>query len=99
MFDAPLDLSRACILLSNDDGIDANGLKTLEKIARTLSEDVWVVAPENEQSGASHSLTLRYPLRIRRLSERRFAVDGTPTDSVLLAVRHIMKDHPPDLVL
>ncbi|MDJ0951217.1 MAG: 5'/3'-nucleotidase SurE [Alphaproteobacteria bacterium] len=93
------ELARARILLSNDDGVHATGLKTLEKIARTLSDDVWVVAPEAEQSGASHSLTLRHPLRIRRLSDRHFAVDGTPTDSVLLAIRHILKDHPPDLVL
>ncbi|HLI11454.1 MAG TPA: 5'/3'-nucleotidase SurE [Alphaproteobacteria bacterium] len=94
-----LDLSRARILLSNDDGIEANGLKVLERIARTLSDDVWVVAPETEQSAASHSLTLRVPLRIRALGPRRFAINGTPTDSVLLAVQHIMKDGPPDLVL
>ena len=99
MFKAPLDLSHARILLSNDDGIYASGLKMLEKVARGLSDDVWVVAPETEQSGASHSLTLRNPLRIRRISDRRFAVTGTPTDSVLLAVSHIMRDHPPDLVL
>ena len=95
----PLKLKNARILLSNDDGINANGLKALERIAREISDDVWVVAPETEQSGAGHSLTLRDPLRIRRLSDRRFAVMGTPTDSVLLALRQIMKDHPPDLVL
>lgn len=99
MFEAPLDLSTARILVSNDDGIDAPGLKLLERVARRLSGDVWVVAPETEQSAASHSLTLRRPLRIRRLSRRRFAVDGTPTDSVLLAVQQIMKAHRPDLVL
>jgi 5'-nucleotidase len=71
----------------------------LEKIARSFSRDVWVVAPEIEQSGAGHSLTLRNPLRIRMLSPRRFAVDGTPTDCVLLAIRQIMKDRKPDLVL
>lgn len=95
----PLNLENARILLSNDDGINANGLKALERIAREISDDIWVVAPETEQSGASHSLTLRDPLRIRRLDERRFSVMGTPTDSVLLAIRQIMKDHPPDLVL
>ncbi len=99
MFEPPLDLARARILLSNDDGIEASGLKALERIARSLSEDVWVVAPESEQSAASHSLTLRVPLRIRQLSPRRFAVDGTPTDAVLLAVQHIMKERRPDLVL
>jgi 5'-nucleotidase len=94
-----LDLDTARILLSNDDGIHAPGLKVLEKAARRLSRDVWVVAPETEQSGASHSLTLQRPLRIRKLAPRRFAVDGTPTDCVLLAINHILADHKPDLVL
>jgi 5'-nucleotidase len=87
------------ILLSNDDGIHAPGLKTLEKIARELTDDIWVVAPELDQSGASHSLTLRDPLRIREISDRRFAISGTPTDCVLIAANHIMKDNPPSLVL
>jgi 5'-nucleotidase len=94
-----MELSRARILVSNDDGINAPGLKVLEKIARALSKDVWVVAPETEQSAASHSLTLTLPLRVRKISARRFAVNGTPTDSVLLAVNHILRDHKPDLVL
>lgn len=87
------------ILLSNDDGIHAPGLRTLEKIARELSDDVWVVAPELDQSGASHSLTLRDPLRIREISERRFAITGTPTDCVMIAANHILKGNPPSLVL
>jgi 5'-nucleotidase len=87
------------ILVTNDDGIHAPGLVVLEKIARALSDDVWVVAPETEQSGASHSLTIHRPLRMRTLGERRFTVDGTPTDCVLLAVNHILKDARPDLVL
>jgi 5'-nucleotidase len=87
------------ILLSNDDGINAPGLKTLEKIARGLSDDVWVVAPELDQSGASHSLTLRDPLRIREVSEKRFAISGTPTDCVMIAVNNIMKGVIPTLVL
>jgi len=87
------------ILLSNDDGIHAPGLKTLEKIARELSDDVWVVAPELDQSGASHSLTLRDPLRIREISERRFAISGTPTDCVMIAANHILKGNAPSLVL
>lgn len=94
-----IDLARSRILISNDDGIHANGLKALERIARTLSDDVWIVAPETEQSGASHSLTIARPLRIRRHAERHFSVDGTPTDSVLLAVNQILKDRAPDLVL
>lgn len=94
-----IDLGRARILISNDDGFHASGLKALERIARTLSDDVWVVAPETEQSGASHSLTITRPLRIRRHGERHFSVDGTPTDSVLLAVNQVLKDRVPDLVL
>ena len=99
MFKPPLDLAKARILISNDDGINARGLKVLERAARALSRDVWVVAPETEQSGASHSLTLQRPLRIRKLGPRRFAVDGTPTDSVLLAINHILKDRRPALML
>lgn len=99
MFKPLADLSAARILISNDDGIAAPGLKVLERVARTLSNDVWVVAPETEQSAVAHSLTIRQPLRIRRISRRRFAVDGTPTDSVLLGINHILKGKRPDLVL
>jgi 5'-nucleotidase len=87
------------ILVTNDDGIHAPGLGVAEKIARTLSDDVWVVAPENEQSGASHSLTLSLPLRLREIDSRRFAVTGTPTDCVMMGTAYIMKDKPPTLVL
>lgn len=99
MFNHPIDLAKARILVSNDDGINADGLARLEKIARELSDDVWVVAPEIEQSGAGHSLTLHQPLRFRPIEEKRFAVSGTPTDCVLLAINHIMADRKPDLVL
>jgi 5'-nucleotidase len=99
MFDASIDLAKARILLSNDDGIRAPGLDALERVARSLSDDVWIVAPELEQSGASHSLTLRRPLRIKQYGERRFSVDGTPSDAVLLGIKHIMKDKRPVLVL
>jgi len=87
------------ILCTNDDGIHAPGLKTLEKIAKDLSSDIWIVAPETEQSGAGHSLTLSHPLRVRKVNRRKFAVSGTPTDCVLMAVKHLMIDTPPDLVL
>ena len=92
-------LRKARVLISNDDGIHAPGIKVLEKVMRRLAGEVWVVAPETEQSAASHSLTIRRPLRIRQLSPRRFAIDGTPTDCVLLANNHLMKGSPPDLVL
>src|SRR5689334_16182197 len=99
MFDRPIDLKQARILLTNDDGIEARGLKLLHKVARGLCRDVWVVAPELEQSGASHSLTLHRPLRARRLGPRRFAVDGTPTDCVLLALKNLIRDKRPTLVI
>lgn len=87
------------ILVTNDDGIHGPGLEIAEAIARQLSDDVWVIAPETDQSGVSHSLSLQDPLRLRQIGDKRMAVKGTPTDCVIMAVRHVMKDTPPDLVL
>ena len=87
------------ILVTNDDGIHAPGLGTLEAIAGQLSDDVWTVAPEYDQSGVSHSLSLNDPLRLRQIAEKRFAVKGTPSDCVIMGVAHILKEHRPDLVL
>lgn len=87
------------ILCTNDDGIHAPGLKILEQIAKALSDDVWVVAPELDQSGVSHSLSLNDPLRLREIGPRHFAVRGTPTDCVIMGARHILRDKQPDLVL
>lgn len=87
------------ILVTNDDGIHAPGLAVAEKIARALSDDVWVIAPETEQSGASHSLTLTMPLRLRQVSDRHYAVAGTPTDCVMMGCLHLLKDEPPELIL
>ena len=87
------------ILLTNDDGINGRGLAYLEAAARRLSDDIWVVAPAEEQSGAGHSLTLTQPVRLRKHGDRRFSVTGTPTDAVMLALAHVMKDSPPDLIL
>jgi 5'-nucleotidase len=87
------------ILVTNDDGIHSHGITVLETIARALSDDVWVVAPESDQSGVSHSLSLNDPLRLRQISERHYAVKGTPTDCVIMGIRHILLDHKPDLVL
>lgn len=86
------------ILLTNDDGIHAEGLRCLERVARSLSDDVWVVAPEADQSGFAHSLSLSEPLRLRQLDDRHFAVRGTPTDCVIMGCRKILPDLP-DLVL
>jgi 5'/3'-nucleotidase len=78
------------ILITNDDGIEAPGLRALEHIAGDVSKDIWIVAPETNNSGASHSLTLAEPLRMRKLSERHYAVKGTPTDRVIMGVRFLM---------
>ncbi len=86
------------ILITNDDGIHADGLKVLEQIARTLSDDVWVVAPETDQSGVAHALTLSDPLRVRKIADQHYAVRGTPTDCVILAIHKLMPEKP-DLVL
>lgn len=87
------------ILVTNDDGIHSPGLDALERIAKTLTDDVWVVAPEFDQSGVSHSLSLSDPLRLRKVDDRRFAVKGTPTDCVIMGVRHVLEEKRPDLVL
>ena len=88
------------ILLANDDGISSPGLAVLEEIARSMSDDVWVVAPDGEQSGAAHSLTINEPLRLRTVADRKFAVRGTPTDCVMLAVHHLMRGQKkPDLLM
>ncbi len=87
------------ILCTNDDGVHAQGLAVLERIARTISDDVWVIAPETEQSGASRALTLSAPIRVREAGAKRFAVSGTPTDCVLLGVEELIRDGRPDLVL
>lgn len=87
------------ILCTNDDGIHARGLESLEKIAREISDDVWVVAPHEEQSGAARALTLAHPIRVRDYGERRFSVSGTPSDAVMMAVTKLLADRKPDLVL
>lgn len=87
------------ILISNDDGVEAAGLATLEAIARELTDDVWVAAPEQEQSGASRKLSLTEPVRVREAGPRRYAVAGTPSDAVFLALHDIIPAPRPDLVL
>src|ERR1700737_2308951 len=87
------------ILITNDDGIHAPGLALMERIAKSFSDDVLVVAPENDQSGVPHSLTINDPLRLRKISERHFAVKGTPTDCVILGVWRLLEGARPYLVL
>jgi 5'-nucleotidase len=87
------------ILITNDDGINAHGLTVMEDIARQLASDVTIVAPELDQSGVAHSLTLNDPLRLREIAPHHFAVKGTPTDCVIMAVHKILEGRKPDLVL
>lgn len=87
------------ILVTNDDGIDADGLSLLEQVARLYSDDVWVVAPATHQSARSRGISLRTPLRVVDLGERRAAVTGTPVDTFIVGLQHFFSDHLPDLVL
>lgn len=87
------------ILVTNDDGLDATGIEVLESIARELSDDVWVIAPAQDNSGASHSLTLHEPLRHTQFEKQKFSIHGTPTDCVIMGVRKFLGSTPPDLVL
>lgn len=84
-------------LLTNDDGINAKGLLTLKREISKIGK-VWVVAPDREQSATSHSLTLHYPLRVNKIADKFFSIDGTPTDAVMLAVYGILKKRP-DIVI
>lgn len=87
------------ILLSNDDGYDAPGMETLRRIAEALTDDIIVVAPAKEQSGASRSLTLHDPIRLNKFSDREYSVEGTPTDCVMMALNYLFADNKPDMIL
>jgi 5'-nucleotidase len=90
------------ILITNDDGIHAEGLQIAHKIAVAITgkaDDVWTVAPMAENSGVAHCISYTKPVRMEELDNRTFSVDGTPADCVLVALSAIMKDNPPDLVL
>jgi 5'-nucleotidase len=87
------------VMLTNDDGIDAPGMKVLEEIAAQIAREVWIVAPEHDQSGQSHAISLHHALRISVRGERRFGITGTPGDCAAMGLCHIMKEAPPQLVL
>ena len=87
------------VMLTNDDGIDAPGMEVLEEIAAQIAHEVWVVAPEHDQSGQSHAISLHHALRLTERGPRRFGVTGTPGDCAAMGLCHIMKDAPPQLVL
>jgi 5'-nucleotidase len=86
-------MERPAILITNDDGFGAEGLKALEESLSDLG-DVWVVAPDREQSGQGHALTLNHPLRLERRGPRHVAVQGTPTDCIYLGVNQILPGRP-----
>ncbi len=95
----PADFSTARILISNDDGIHSQGIKTLEECISDMGAKTWVVAPEFEQSAAGHSLTIHTPLRIHKYDDNHVSVFGTPTDCTVMGIQHIMRDNPPDLLV
>ena len=87
------------ILIVNDDGIDGPGIVLLEKLAREITDDVWVVAPDEEKSGAGHSLSTYNPIRVKQRDERHFAIKGTPTDCALVGVYDLIQGKRPDIIL
>ena len=95
----PAKLGDHRVLIINDDGIEAHGIKLLEEIAREFTDDVWVVAPDEEKSGFSHSISMTIPIRVRKVDDRHFAVKGTPTDCALLAIYEFMGGRPPTVLL
>ena len=95
----PARPSQHRILIVNDDGVEAEGLKLLTELAREITEDVWVVAPDDERSGYSHSISMTIPIRVRKLDERRYSVKGTPTDCALLAIYDFMGEEKPTVLL
>lgn len=95
----PINLASARVLITNDDGIEAEGLKRLEATVAPLVEEMWTVAPDGGRSAASAMVSLRKHLEIEQRGARRFAVSGSPADCSLVALQHVMKDNPPDLVL
>lgn len=92
-------LARERILLVNDDGIDGPGMQLLARLISNVCDDVWIIAPDEERSGAAHSLSIAVPVRARQLDDKRYAVKGTPTDCIILAYHELMRDCRPTLVL
>jgi 5'-nucleotidase len=95
----PVSLGDHRILIVNDDGIHSSGIKLLEELAREVTDDVWVVAPDEEKSGFSHSISMTIPIRIRQIDDRHFAVKGTPTDCALLGIHEFMRERNPTALL
>lgn len=89
-----IDWSRQRVLIANDDGLHAPGIALLERIVRRYTDKVWVVAPDEEKSGAGHSISMHSPVRVRKVDDHHFAVKGTPTDCALLAIHELMPERP-----
>ena len=94
-----INLNESRILITNDDGITADGIKILRRIANEFSNDVWVVAPEHEKSGASHALSFQNELTLKKYEDKSFSVNGTPSDCVAIGISNVLKDKRPDIIL
>ena len=94
-----INLNESRILITNDDGITADGIKILRHIASEFSNDVWVVAPEHEKSGASHALSFQNELTLKKYEDKSFSVNGTPSDCVAIGISNVLKDKRPDIIL
>ena len=95
----PIDLKNSRILITNDDGYSADGIKILYEIAKNYTSDVWIVAPEYEKSGASHALTFIKDLTLKKQDENIYSVNGTPSDCVVIALENVLQDKRPDILL
>jgi 5'-nucleotidase len=95
----PIDLKNSRILITNDDGYSADGIKILYEIAKSYTSDVWIVAPEYEKSGASHALTFIKDLTLKKQDENIYSVNGTPSDCVVIALENVLQDKRPDILL
>ena len=94
-----IKLQDARILITNDDGYSAHGLKLLRQIIGEFSDDIWIVAPEVEKSGASHALTFKGEMKLKKHDEKYFSLDGSPSDCVAIALDRVLTDRRPDLIL
>ncbi|MDT0635197.1 5'/3'-nucleotidase SurE [Spectribacter hydrogenoxidans] len=92
-------LAQERVLLVNDDGINAPGMQLLTRLLEPVCGELWVIAPDSERSGSAHAISVTVPIRASEVAPRRIAIQGTPTDCVILARRHFMKDDPPTLVV
>ena len=93
-----IDLSNARIMITNDDGYNSAGIKLLKEISEEFSNDVWIVAPEFEKSGASHALSFQNSLTLKKHDERIFSINGTPSDCVVIGIQKVLKDKSPDII-